>query len=152
MRHLPVLIAAAAALLFAAFAYADDPAPTTTAQTSAGQGADPATPAAQPSMTAESSTAGSAGATVGQNTRLAALVPAGMSADEACGGFKSVAECAATLHASQNLGIPFPDLKSRVTSGKNLGAAIHDLKPEAKAKAEVRRAEEQARSDVHPQG
>jgi hypothetical protein len=151
------LIAAAGALGLAAFAFAEEPTQTTTGQTvSSGQSADPTAPATtqsqQSSMPSEPSTAGSAGNIGGQNTRLAALVPAGMSPDEACTGFKSVDECAATLHASQNLGIPFPDLKSRVTSGKNLGAAIHDLKPEAKAKAEVRKAEEQARVDVRPQG
>ena len=88
-----------------------------------------------------------------QNTRLSAVVPAGMSATEACAGFKSAAECAATLHASQNLGLAFAELKSRVTGGQELGAAIKDLKPEANVKAEVRKAVEQARADARsPQG
>jgi hypothetical protein len=74
-----------------------------------------------------------------------------MSAREACGGFKNLDECAATLHASQNLGIPFSDLKSRVTGGQKLGAAIHSLRPDAAARDEVRKAEEQARSDTRNQ-
>lgn len=88
-----------------------------------------------------------------QDTRLAAVVPAGMSATEACAGFRSTAECAATLHASQNLGLSFAELKSKVTGGEKLDAAIRDLKPEANAKAEVRKAIEQARADEpSPQG
>ena len=88
------------------------------------------------------------------NTRLAAITPPGMSTEEACTGFKSIRECAVALHAAQNLSIPFPDLKSKLTGGQKLGAAIHDLKPEANAKEEARRAEEQARSDAQagPQG
>ena len=88
------------------------------------------------------------------NTRLAAITPPGMSTEQACTGFKSIRECAVALHAAQNLSIPFPDLKSKLTGGQKLGAAIHDLKPEANAKEEARRAEEQARSDAQagPQG
>jgi hypothetical protein len=102
---------------------------------------DPATQS-DPAATAQSS------ASTAQSTRLAAIVPAGMSAQEACTGFRSVEECAATLHVSQNLSIPFPDLKSKVTGGAKLGAAIHQLKPDANVKAELRKAEEQARGDT----
>jgi hypothetical protein len=87
------------------------------------------------------------------DTHLSALVPAGMSTDEACTGFKSVKDCAASLHASQNLNIPFVDLKAKVTGGQRLGAAIHALKPDVNARAEVKRAEGQAAGDVHgPRG
>ena len=108
----------------------------------------PSSPQAQtdPSM-AQSSISAS------QNTRLAAIVPAGMSTQEACSGFKSTAECAATLHASQNLGLSFSELKSKVTGGQKLSAAIKDLKPDANVRAEVRKAEQQAREDTQsPQG
>jgi len=88
------------------------------------------------------------------NSHLAALVPAGMSTQEACTGFRNIDECATALHASQNLGIPFAALKSRVAGGgENLGAAIHRLKPEANAMDELRKAELQAHNDLHgPQG
>lgn len=87
------------------------------------------------------------------NTRLSALLPQGMSSKEACSGFKTPSECAAALHASQNLNIPFADLKAKVAAGERLEAAIHALKPDAQAKAEARRAEQQARSDLQsPQG
>jgi hypothetical protein len=85
------------------------------------------------------------------DTHLAMLVPAGMSTEEACTGFKNVKDCATSLHASQNLNIPFADLKAKVTRGQGLGAAIHELKPDVNARAEVKRAEGQAAGDVHGQ-
>jgi hypothetical protein len=54
-------------------------------------------------------------------------------------GFDSVSDCVASLHAAQNLGIPFDSLKGKVTSGRKLSAAIHDLKPGVDATAEARR-------------
>ena len=71
-----------------------------------------------------------------------------MSPQEACAGFQSTDHCAAALHVSQNLGISFTDLKTEVTGGRTLGDAIRELKPGANVKAEVRRAEEQARADA----
>jgi hypothetical protein len=90
-----------------------------------------------------------AGPPAGPDRRLAALTPAGMSTEQACMGFKSIVECAAAMHAAQNLSIPFDDLKSKLTGGQKLGVAIHGLKPEADAPAEASRAENQARSDVN---
>ena len=152
MKRFLTLIAATAALGLAAFAYAGGPEDQA--------GAAQPSPAAQPSMPstdattqADPSATAQSSASTGQSTRLAAIVPSGMSAQEACTGFRSIEECAATLHASQNLSIPFPDLKSKVTGGAKLGAAIHQLKPDANVKAELRKAEEQARSDTRsPQG
>ena len=88
-----------------------------------------------------------------QSAQFATLVPSDMSATEACSGFKSTSECAVALHAAHNVGIPFKDLKTRMTRGETLGAAIHHLKPDADVGAEVSRAQEQARADVRsPQG
>jgi hypothetical protein len=146
MKRFLTLIAATAALGLAAFAYAGGPEDQAGAAQPSMPSTDPTTqatvPQTDPSATAQSS------ASTAQNTRLAAIVPSGMSAQEACAGFRSVEECAATLHASQNLSISFPDLKSRVTGGAKLGTAIHQLKPDANVKAELRKAEEQARSDT----
>ena len=86
------------------------------------------------------------------NTRLAALVPAGLTPEDACRGFKDLSECSAALHVAQNLNIPFADLKDRVTSGQSLGTAIHSLKPKADSKREAQRAEEQAREDLRTTG
>jgi hypothetical protein len=152
MKRFLTLIAATAALGLAAFAYAGGPED----QAGAAQPSMPSTDSTTPSATAprtDPSAMAQSSASTSQTTRLAAFAPAGMSAQEACTGFRSVEECAATLHASQNLSIPFPDLKSRVTGGTKLGAAIHQLKPDANVKVEVRKAEEQARSDTRsPQG
>ena len=152
MKRFLTLIAATAALGLAASAYAGGPedqagaAQPSPAEQPSMQSTDPTTQS-DPAATAQSS------ASTAQSTRLAAIVPAGMSAQEACAGFRSVEECVATLHVSQNLSIPFPDLKSKVTGGAKLGAAIHQLKPDANVKAELRKAEEQARSDTRsPQG
>jgi hypothetical protein len=81
-------------------------------------------------------------------SRLAAALPAGMSASEACSGFKSEMQCATALHAAQNLDIPFADLKSRLNNGEKLDAVIRTLKPASDARGEVRRAQEQAHSDL----
>ena len=90
--------------------------------------------------------------TAGSNTRLAALVPAGLTPEDACRGFKDLSECSAALHVSQNLNIPFADLKDRVTAGQSLGTAIHALKPKADSRREAERAQEQAREDLRSQG
>jgi hypothetical protein len=121
MKRFLTLIAATAALGLAAFAYAGGPEDQAGAAQQASMPSTDATtqsvtvPQTDPSATAQSS------ASTSQSTRLAAIVPSGMSAREACTGFKSIEECAATLHVSQNLSIPFPDLKSKVTGGAKLG-------------------------------
>jgi hypothetical protein len=84
---------------------------------------------------------------VSDNSRLAALIPDGMSSEQACNGFRSIELCAATLHAAQNLNISFSDLKRKVGQGEGLSAAIHTLKPEVDARAEERRAQNQAMAD-----
>jgi Rod binding domain-containing protein len=87
-------------------------------------------------------------------TRLAAVVPSGMSPQEACAEFRSVEECATALHLAQNINIPFKDLKSRLKNGERVSAIIHDAKPQADPKAEISRAQDQARADLsgQPQG
>jgi hypothetical protein len=86
-------------------------------------------------------------------TRLAALVPSGMSIQDACTGFTSLAECSTALHVAQNLNVPFADLKGKVTAGDSIGGAIHSLKPGVNARAEALKAEKQARDDLlAPQG
>lgn len=150
------LIAAIATLGLAGSALAAGPEDQAVGQSS--PAAQPSTipstgPGMAPSTQADPTATAQSGGAAAENTRLAAIVPAGMSAQEACSGFRSTDECAATLHASQNLGIPFTDLKAKVTGGQKLGAAIKELKPGANVKSEVRKAEDQARADVRsPQG
>jgi hypothetical protein len=104
-------------------------------------------PAADPPTAADTHASTAAG-----NTRLAALVPAGLTPEDACRGFKDLTECSTALHVSQNLNIPFADLKDRVTAGQSLGTAIHALKPKADSRRETERAAEQAREDLRSQG
>jgi hypothetical protein len=172
MRRFETAITAAATLGLAAFVYAQSsPAPgqpdysNTQPRASSEQSMPPGgsspppagrdVPPGQPAPDSESAAAESPSPAQGptQSSRLAELVPSDMSATEACDGFTSMTECAAALHAAKNTGIPFKDLKTKMTGGEKLGAAIHDLKPGADVRAEVSRAEEQAKADVRsPQG
>jgi len=154
MKRNHSLILAAVTAAAAGLAWGE-PATDTTAVPPADPGASPTAPdpntMSMPSDTAQvgpSSAAPGAAAGTSANARLAAIVPSGMSAQQACSGFSSVTTCAATLHAAQNLNIPFADLKAKVASGQHLEAAIHSLKPGADAKAEQQRAEQQARTDL----
>lgn len=84
------------------------------------------------------------------NARLESLLPKGMTAQEACSGFKNLGQCVAAIHVSHNLGIKFDDLKAKMTgaNSENLGKAIHDLKPAANAKAEAKKGQNQANDDM----
>jgi hypothetical protein len=93
---------------------------------------EPATPppATDPSMPSPSAPGDPRHASAGvrgawRDTHLAAALPAGMSAEQACAGFKSKMQCAITVHAAHNRDIPFADLKSKVNAGQKLGALIH---------------------------
>jgi hypothetical protein len=89
-----------------------------------------------------------------QNTKLSSnlekLLPGGMSAQQACAGFKNLGQCVAAIHVSHNLDIPFADLKAKMTGSgsESLGKAIGDLKPSANAKAESKKAQQQANQDL----
>lgn len=137
-----LLTAAAASLAYAQTA----PQPSPQSMQPAPQAESTPAPAADPPSAADTHAGAAA------NTRLAALVPAGVTPEDACRGFKDLSECSAALHVAQNLNIPFADLKDRVTSGQSLGTAIHALKPKADSRREAQRAEEQAREDLRSQG
>jgi hypothetical protein len=89
-----------------------------------------------------------------QNTKLSGniekLLPSGMTAQQACSGFKNLGECVSAIHVSRNLDIPFADLKARTTgaNSESLGKAIGDLKPSADAKSEAKKAKRQASEDL----
>jgi hypothetical protein len=69
---------------------------------------------------------------------------------QAAAGFKNLGQFVAAVHVSHNLGIPFDELKSRMTGSNSvsLGTAIKSLKPEANYKAEAKRAQKQAKNDI----
>ena len=67
--------------------------------------------------------------------KLQPLLPAGLSVEQAAAGFSNQGQFIAAVHVSDNLGIPFNDLKTKALSdGGSLGSAIHSLKPSADAK------------------
>jgi formiminotetrahydrofolate cyclodeaminase len=63
-------------------------------------------------------------------------------------GFRNLGQFVAAVHVSQNLGIPFDQLKTQEQTSGSLGKAIHVLKPDADPKAEVMKAAEQAVDDM----
>jgi hypothetical protein len=82
--------------------------------------------------------------------KVQALLPAGLTLNQASKGFKNQGQFLAALHASKDLNIPFAQLKAEMT-GKDhdsLGAAIHELKPGANAATAARAAENEADADV----
>lgn len=80
--------------------------------------------------------------------RLGTLLPAGTSLTDAASGFKNLGQFIAAVHVSHNLGIPFEDLKAKMTSGDSLGKAIKELKPDAHHKSEAKKAKKQAKEDL----
>jgi hypothetical protein len=84
------------------------------------------------------------------NSKLETLLPKGMTAQQACTGFKNLGQCVAVIHVSNNLGVSFDDLKAKTAGAhsENLGKAIHDLKPDADAKAEAKKGQKQADQDL----
>jgi hypothetical protein len=93
-------------------------------------------------------------------TRIQNLLPPGTDPVAAAAGFKNHGQFIAALHVSKNLGIPFDQLKAKMTgisttsTGQtttakpmSLGEAIHELQPTlttTQATEEVKKAEKQA--------
>ena len=94
---------------------------------------------------------------VTSNDRLAArlnpMVPSGQTLPEAAAGFRNEDQFMSTLHAANDNGLAFGDLKDRVTAGQSLSTAIHDMKPSMDANssaAAAAKAETESKDDkVH---
>jgi hypothetical protein len=97
---------------------------------------------------------GSIAAKLTRNTQLAsklqALLPPGTDLQQAAQGFKNLGQFVAAVHVSKDLGIPFDQLKAKMTGpgAESLGKAIRDLDPSANAKAALKQAEREAKSDI----
>lgn len=83
-------------------------------------------------------------------SRVQAMLPSGMSMSSAAAGFRNEGQFLAALHASQNLGIPFSELKAKMTGSghMSLGEAIKTSKPKMsddEAKEEAKKAEKEAK-------
>jgi hypothetical protein len=88
-----------------------------------------------------------------RNTHLAARLQGiltGTDLQQASSGFKNLGQFVAAAHVSKNLGIPFDQLKLKMTGDSpiSLGKAIQELQPEVDAKSEVKKAEQQAREEI----
>ena len=86
------------------------------------------------------------------SSKIEGLLPAGTNLQQEAAGFKNLGEFVSAAHVSHNLGIPFDQLRTRMASGKSLGDAIHDLKPDVNHKAEAKKAQEQAKKDLKESG
>jgi hypothetical protein len=110
----------------------------------------------------------SAGELLTQNTQLASklsnLLPPGTDLQEAASGFKNLGQFVAAVHVSNNLGIPFDQLKCTELAtkdacgtltvpakGSSLGQAIETLKPSmssSESKSAAKEAQKQANGDI----
>ena len=85
--------------------------------------------------------------------RLKPVLNRGANMDIAAKGFLTAEEFATVAHAARNTEVPFMVLKHRVVNEKrpmtdSVAEAIREFKPELDAKAEVARAQRQAREDL----
>jgi len=91
----------------------------------------------------------------------------GMSATQACTGFKNLGQCVAAAHVSKNLHISFDCLRSDMTGiapqgtscpagtgtkSMSLGKAIRTLDPTADQKAESKKGQTEAQRDIKSSG
>jgi hypothetical protein len=66
-----------------------------------------------------------------QLARLTAMLPPGMTLDQAAAGFRNQGQFIAALNASKNQGIAFADLQKAMTvDGLSLGQAVRQLRPQ----------------------
>jgi len=94
--------------------------------------------------------------------RIEKMLPATMTLNTASAGFRNQGQFIAAVHVSQNLGIPFADLRAAMlglpqpgthpgtttSSPLSLGQAIHKLRPAANSTTEATRAQTQANADL----
>jgi hypothetical protein len=85
-----------------------------------------------------------------QAARIQQMLPQGMTLNQASRGFRNQGQFIAALHVSQNLNIPFRDLRRAMTgpNAMSLGQAIHTLRPSANSTVEANRANHQTTADL----
>jgi hypothetical protein len=82
-------------------------------------------------------------------SKLSSRLPAGTDLMTAAAGFRNLGQFVAAVNVSNNLDIPFAQLKTMmVTENKSLGQAIQALKPVASATVEAQHAEYDARGMI----
>lgn len=173
MKHLHVSVLALAVALYCAPAWAQHGHPGGMGGSTAGgmgHGASSHDMNANANANANSNPGSAHGMTASQiltkNTVLAGKIQTltGMSAQQACDGFKNLGQCVAAAHVSKNLGISFACLKDDMTgtapaqgtscpagtgaSKMSLGKAIQTMSPHANSKTEAKKATQQADDDI----
>jgi hypothetical protein len=82
--------------------------------------------------------------------RIGGQLPAGTNLMTASAGFRNLGQFVAAVNASNNLAIPFGQLKRRIVNdGMPLGSAIQDVRPTTDYRSAARRAEDEAASLVN---
>jgi hypothetical protein len=84
------------------------------------------------------------------SAKLQEMLPADLSPQQACAGFKTLEQCVTAIHLSQNLKLPFADLKAKTTGKGSVGLqkAIAQMAASANAKDELKKAKKQAADDM----
>ena len=84
------------------------------------------------------------------NSQIQSLLPPGTDTQTAVKGFKSLSQFVAAVHVSKNLGIPFDDLKAKITGSNavSLVKAVQELQPSANAKEAAKEGNRQAKQDI----
>jgi hypothetical protein len=76
-------------------------------------------------------------------------LPSGTDLNAAAVGFRRLELFVAAVHASNNVDIPFFELKRRIVNdGMTLGQAIQDVRPKSRYWAEAHRAEDEAAAAI----
>jgi hypothetical protein len=84
------------------------------------------------------------------SAKLQDMLPADVSPQQACAGFKTLEQCVTAIHLAQNLKLPFADLKAKTTGKGSVGLqkAIEQMAANANAKDELKKAKKQAADDM----
>ncbi len=82
-------------------------------------------------------------------SKVQTMLPSGMTLNQASQGFKNQGQFIAALHVSQNLNIPFRQLRQQmVVEHKSLGQSIQTLRGTTDAERAADKAQRQANADI----
>jgi hypothetical protein len=84
------------------------------------------------------------------SAKLKEMLPADLTPQQACAGFKTLEQCVTAIHLAQNLKLPFADLKAKTTGKGSVGLqkTIEQMAASANAKDELKKAKKQAGEDM----
>jgi hypothetical protein len=84
------------------------------------------------------------------SAKLQDMLPADVSPQQACAGFKTLEQCVTAIHLAQNLKLPFAELKAKTTGKGSVGLqkVIEQMAANANAKDELKKAKKQAADDM----